>query len=471
MSATCPPRFARHIAAFGHWLQRNARQVRALQWVVVVGYAALLIIPVFVPLPDNASHIWNHITVFAAFVFWGIWWPFVLLSMVLFGRLWCGLLCPEGALSEWCARHGLGWGIPKWIRWPGWPFVAFVTTTVYGQMISVYQYPKPALLILGGSTVAAMGIGFLYTRGKRAWCRYLCPVSGVFALLAKLAPMHYQVDHQAWEQASKPLPNGSKRIPIQAVDCPPMLAVRALQGASACHMCGRCSGYRDAVALSWRSPSQEIVQLAGTQEADRWQTRLIVFGLLGVAIGAFHWSASPWLIASKQWLAEWLIDRDIMWPFNDNIPWWLFTHYPEKNDAFHWLDAAVQLAYIFSTAIVWSSITTLLLAASVRIAGRWRSARLHHLAQNLIPMAGIGVFLGLSATTLTLLRGDGIIFFWANDVRLALMLGSAAWTLWLARGIVRGWQSGRARSICSMLVMLLLTCWINSAWGWLFWWW
>src|SRR5260364_283237 len=40
--------------------------------------------------------------------------------------------------------------------------------------------------------------------------------------------------------------------------------------------------------------------------------------------------------------------------------------------------------------------------------GKWRSARLHHLAQTLIPLAGCGVFLGLTTTTLNILRADQI---------------------------------------------------------------
>ena len=60
------------------------------------------------------------------------------------------------------------------MRWGGWPFVAFVLTTVYGQMVSVYQYPQAALLVLGGSTVAAVAVG---------WCtpRASAPGAGICA--------------------------------------------------------------------------------------------------------------------------------------------------------------------------------------------------------------------------------------------------------------------------------------------------
>ena len=137
------------LATVGRWLRDHATLLRRLQWAVVLVYAALLVIPALLPLPDDSARMLNNLTIFAQFVFWGIWWPFVLLSMVLFGRIWCGVLCPEGALTEWAAQKGLGRPIPRWMRWGGWPFVAFVLTTVYGQMVSVYQYPQAALLVLG----------------------------------------------------------------------------------------------------------------------------------------------------------------------------------------------------------------------------------------------------------------------------------------------------------------------------------
>jgi len=465
-------RWQKGLAAAGEWLRALGSLVRRLQWVVVAVYAVLLVVPALLPLPDNASRVWNSFTIVAEFAFWGIWWPFVLLSIILFGRLWCGVLCPEGTLTEWASKHGRGLGVPRWMRWGGWPFTAFVLTTVYGQMVSVYQYPLAALVVLGGSTAAAMVVGYFFTRGKRAWCRYLCPVNGVFGLLAKLAPMHYKVSEEAWRrslaQAGKPITITKRRPP--AVDCAPMLDLRHMKGGSNCHMCGRCSGHHEAMALQWRSPAQEVVDVAAA-EATHWQTWLIIFRLQGVAIGAFHWSASPWFVAIRQWAATWLIDHDIYWPLADNAPWWILTNYPERNDVLTWLDGALLLAYIGATALVWGGITLALTALATRSAGTWKTQRMHHLAQAMIPLAGIGVFLGLSAITVSMLRGEGIFLPWINQARLALLAAANGWSLWLAWRILRHWGLGAVRALPGMGFMLAALLWVDSAWGWLFWWW
>ena len=289
-------------------LPRQRRNGLAAQWVIVVFYLLLVAVPAFLPQPNADSRVFSaefaawheRLVLLAQYLFWGVWWPFVILSMMLVGRLWCGVLCPEGTLAEFASRHGRGGAIPQWIRWNGWPFVAFVLTTIYGQLISVYDYAQAALLILGGSSIAAVAVGWLYGRGTRVWCRYLCPVTGVFALLARLAPMHFRVDPQRW-----------KRMPARtaAVDCPPLLDVSKLQSAAQCHNCGRCSGHRDAVDLVLRSPSAEILSATAPHGND---AILLIFGLLGVAIGAFQWTVSPYFIKAKLAVAGWLIARDIL---------------------------------------------------------------------------------------------------------------------------------------------------------------
>lgn len=78
-----------------------------------------------------------------------------------------------------------------------------------------------------------------------------------------------------------------------------------------------------------------------------YEALLLMFGMLGVAIGAFQWTISPWFVQLKQAAAEWLIDRDILWPLESGAPWWLLTNHPEAGDVFTWLDGAAILAWIF----------------------------------------------------------------------------------------------------------------------------
>lgn len=411
------------LARLGLWLRRHRGSILALQWAVVLFYVVVVAWPTFLPQPGEDDHILDNLTRFAQFLFWGIWWPFVILSMMTLGRVWCGLFCPEGALTEWSSKFSLGRPIPRWLKWAGWPFLAFVLTTVFGQMTSVYEYPKPALLILGGSTLAAITIGFLYGKNKRVWCRHLCPVSGVFNLLARIAPVHFAVDRAVWDGAST---SGAP------VNCAPLIDIRRMQSAAACHMCGRCAGQRGAVELALRSPEWEILRLpdAGpkVEPQDRWSAHLLAFGMLGVALGAFQWSASPWFIAAKQVAAEWLIERELWWALDTPGQWWLFTHYPELNDTFTWLDGGLLLAYIGATALVAGSWIWLCL----RLAAALASTYWTRLAMTLIPFAGASVFVGLSLLTSGQLSGEGIVLAWAAPARLTLLALAGLWSVTLA---------------------------------------
>jgi polyferredoxin len=343
------------------------------------------------------------------------------------------------------------------MTWPGWPTLAFAGTTLYGQMVSVYQYPRPALLILGGSTAMAAAVGYLYGRNKRVWCRYLCPVSGVFGLIAKLAPLHFRVDPIQWQHSQLA---GIKPGPV---NCAPLVPLRTMRGGSACHMCGRCSGFRGAIRLARRSPNHEIIHVAG-DAAKPWETVLIVFGLMGLAIGAFQWSASPWLVAAKLWTAQRLAEAGMAWPLEATAPWWILTDYPSQNDVLTLLDGALLVAYVLGAALAYGLSAVLMLALAARCLGGWSAARLHHLAQALIPLAGAGVFLGLSAMTVSQLRSDGIVVPFVGAARVILLALATFWSATLCWKIASLHAAAVGRRILALAAFCLAMMPANAGW-------
>ena len=78
---------------------------------------------------------------------------------------------------------------------------------------------------------------------------------------------------------------------------------------------------------------------------------LIVFGMIGLAIGAFEWSATSVVRLAAQLAAVgFVVDHGPAWLLADNAPWWLLTNYPEAHDVFTWLDGALIVGYIVATA-------------------------------------------------------------------------------------------------------------------------
>ncbi len=412
------------VAKIGLFLRNNRRSIIAVQWVIVVLYAAMVIIPAFLPLPAEDQHIYDNLRLFAQFCFWGLWWPGVMIATVTMGRVWCGLFCPEGAISEWVSQYGRGKALPRWLKWTGWPFVAFVMTTVYGQLVSVYEYPQAALLVLGGSTVAAVGIGLLYGKEKRIWCRYLCPASGVFAVLAKIAPLHYKVDRDAWDKYQGD---------FEPVNCAPLLDVRRMTSASECHSCGRCAGQRDAVTYTARSPFSEILDF--NNPAKTADALTLVYGILGVATAAFQWTLSPWLLSAKLAAADWLVDHNHFALLDNDVPWWMLTHYPEASDLFTWLDGALILAYLLGGGFLLGSLLLIGPAIAAKL------LKTEHLTWQrftlaLTPLAAASVILGLSMLTVTHLKAEHIWLGWLPYFRIALLSAGCLGSLWLAFQLV-----------------------------------
>jgi len=435
-------------------MRAHHRMLQAVQWCVVGAYVVLVAVPAFLPLPPESAHGYDNLVVAAQWLFWGLWWPLVIASMFVLGRTWCGVFCPEGTLTEAASRHGLGLRVPRWLRWGGWPFTAFALTTVFGQLVSVYQYATATLLVLGGSTLAAVAVGFVYGKGKRVWCRHLCPVNGVFAILARTSPLHFRVDSNAWSAKAG-------RVRAQPVNCAPMVRIRRMTGPSECHMCARCSGLHGAVALTARPPGRELAQI-DPADARAWDAALIVFGMIGLAIGAFEWSGTRWFVDLRMAIADHVLEHGPAWLLADNAPWWLLTHYPDVHDVFTWLDGGLIISWIVGTALVVGGFVTICLAlASLPARGIWR--RTCALSYALTPLAGVGLFVGLSALTVGLAKGEGLQFHGLPTLRCVLLGAGAAWSVWLAYGQLRSRAAG-CRLVFALLAFSLGVAAVLFAW-------
>ena len=125
-------------------------------------------------------------------LFWAWWWPLILLTYPLVGRLWCSF-CPFmvwGEISQRLAR-ALGWQPARWPRGDSdrWAapvlaagFAAILLWEAVGNLENTAWLSSCLLLLITAGAV----VGSLVFE-KRFWCRYLCPVGGMNGLFAKLA--------------------------------------------------------------------------------------------------------------------------------------------------------------------------------------------------------------------------------------------------------------------------------------------
>jgi polyferredoxin len=435
------------IARIGRAMQRHQRVISIIQWATVALYIFFLLAPTLLPLPDSNARIMNDLRLFSQFLFWGIGWPLVMLSMMLLGRVWCGIFCPDGTLTEFVSRRGRNRSIPRWMRWPGWPCTMLLLTTLYGQLVGVYDFHPATLLLLGLPTLAAIWCGLLYGNGKRIWCMYLCPANGVFGLLAKISPLHFQVNEENWKKHPTPLPR---------VDCPPLIDIRRMRSASACHACGRCGGYLDAVELAARKPDAEILQTP-SKSVHNAEAITLIFGILGVGTAATQWSGGVWFLPFKSVLAK--LGLTALQQYS--APWWLLANYPAEGRVFSLFDGLALLLYLLGGGALLGGAILAMVWLATKIAA-YPDLRWQKLSLALIPIAGIGIFLGLSSFTVSHLQGEGVEMQWVPYARAGLLLLGGAFSLWLGARLILARNS--LRSLMALIVFALPAALMCTIW-------
>ncbi|WP_319422405.1 sigma 54-interacting transcriptional regulator [Pleurocapsa sp. FMAR1] len=149
-------------------------------------FFAFIVLVLFLA-PQNRQH--N----FALNLFWAWWWPLILVTFPLIGRLWCAV-CPfmiYGEITQKLSLILFPRQLKRWPRntaekWGGWfLFGLFALILLWEELWDLENtaYLSACLLLL--ITAGAMIFSAIFER--RFWCRYLCPIGGMNGLFAKLS--------------------------------------------------------------------------------------------------------------------------------------------------------------------------------------------------------------------------------------------------------------------------------------------
>jgi polyferredoxin len=444
-------------------LIRHPRIRSTLHLAMIVLYLTLILVPPFLGRPAEHATPFTSFVRFSQFVFWYLWWPFVVLSMILFGRAWCGFLCPEGALAAWASRFGGDRPIPRWMRFGGIPLLAFVGITIYGQLTGVYEYAAPQLLILGGSTALAMSFALVYTKRGWVWCRYLCPVSLLFGVFSRLGALHFRVD-QTRLAAWRPTPGETgKKDP-----CPVFIYLPKMATNRYCLMCFRCAGWRDSIHLELRCPGEELHHI-NNAEPLFWEV-VFLFGAIGLPLGVFHWTVDPLFQRLKQLIGGVALGLGLGNVIGASAPWWMLSNHPEAGEVFNVLDGATIVSFLLGATLlaiaVFSGLTWL--SARILAPALLEPARMRELFTRIgylyTPLSLFSLFLGLSELTFAYLKTVGFPPIATDLIRGALLLGGAWWSGHLARAIIRQQTADTRRAALALVPHLAGAVLIMAAW-------
>jgi ferredoxin-type protein NapH len=184
-----------------------------------------------------------------------------LLLTAIFGRVFCGWICPMrlalelvAPLKRWLRRRFKAMVLPRWAaRTRYLAFGVFVAATLLSQSHAVSLLYPPALMTRVGQQLVffsalhwALGLLAIYLVVDALWltgfwCRYLCPGGVLYSLLGRFRPVTIRLQ-----------PSACNDCGACALACPYGLDPTVDSQGMECDNCGRCISQCKPDALAWR---------------------------------------------------------------------------------------------------------------------------------------------------------------------------------------------------------------------------
>lgn len=178
-----------------------------------------------------------------------------LIATLFFGRIYCGTVCPYGAISELLHLKKFALKVPKKVdrilKYVKYGILVFLILRVFFSGSIIDNTPFKALFSFGGSTLNWIMTGafaFLSLFIYRPFCRYICPYGAIMGLISKISIIKLRKDDSCVSCRIC-----EKTCPMEAMD------EQAKAGLD-CILCGDCCQKcpKDSLSLSTNKKKNKV---------------------------------------------------------------------------------------------------------------------------------------------------------------------------------------------------------------------
>ena len=212
-----------------------------------------------------------------AWIAWGALGILTIGLTLLFGRVWCGWICPLGTTLDLvpARKKGIAKRIPSWWRWGKYvTLTVVIVAALLGSLAPMFLDPVTVVLRplqeiampFAGSDAVGIGVGTYISRDaiasvaylsllpfililllnaitRRFWCRSLCPLGALLSLVSRVSLVTRYVDTEACTSCGR----CARECPTAAIE----LAKEYASSSSECIVCHKCAERCPASAISF----------------------------------------------------------------------------------------------------------------------------------------------------------------------------------------------------------------------------